>query len=282
MNARKSRIETLEGELKLFDLISLWLSQLQQFESPTEYIESAVHDGESGSVEYQFIKQASSRRKAARDGAPGKSVDVGVLRSLKRLLFFKTLVLAANSECETVIANCRSRLEPARQNVRMLNFFRGSDAWARPYVKENFTSGPSAGYGNIPNGGGNFFVAKVDEMISDILSDLRAAELALASISERFFQRRTIILQWIARAMNETRQDAKSCAEELVKTEPDQRASSQHLESVAQDKSEVIVRKLVDYAQAFALLRFDEKGQAEKLVKPHLPGSSVAKGGTEV
>jgi hypothetical protein len=275
MTARHKRIiEKVESELTLSDLFLLWLTKLQQFNSPAEYMQSALEAGESDCAEYQLLEQASARRKTARDGAPDKSVDVEIVRSLKRLLFLKTLVWAANSECENIVENCRNRLDPALLIAKILKFFRGSDAWARPYRKP-----PSAECGDAPAGGGEFFVAELNEMV-DVLNDLRAVELAVGSISERFFHGRTMIFRSITRAMNEARHDAESCAEELTKIEPDNRTCSQQPESAAQEKSEVVVGKLIDYAKAFALLRFDERAEALEKLKLHLERGCGTPGGT--
>ncbi len=293
MSASKRRIEKLESERKLSDVISLWLDRLEQLDSPAEYLESALGDGENNSIEYQIIQHASARRKIARNGGRDKSIDAEISHSLKRVIFLKTLRWAANCGLENIVVDCRRRLESVLQIVEILYFFRDSDAWTRPYQRlnppstvsaanENFAPVPAAEDAYAPVGGGEFFVAKVSGIISEVLCDLHAAELALGSISARFFQGRIILFQSIARAMDEAHQAAGICAENLRKTEPDNRACSEQFEGAAEHNSEVLVRKLVDCAKAVALLRFDERAKAREILKGHLQSSCGTEGETDL
>lgn len=247
MRDDKRRIEKLEGELRPSELISLWLSRLEQFDSPAEYLESALGKGESSSIEYQIINQTSARRKIAQSGMLDKSVSAEISHWLKRVQFLKTLRWAANSEVEEIVTQCRSRLD----------FFRGFDAPDRPYEIPILVDE-------------QFFVARVNRIVREVLTDLRAAELALGFISARCFNGRPILFRSIARAFDEARQDARICAERLVEIDPDKRARPELLESAAQASSEAEVRKLFDYAKAVALLKFDERAQASERLKVHL------------
>jgi hypothetical protein len=114
-----------------------------------------------------------------------------------------------------------------------------------------------------------FFVARVNRIVREVLTDLRAAELALGVISARWFHERVILFPSIARVMEQALQDARICAEKL-EIDPDKRVCSEQLESAAQVSSEAVVRKLFDYAKAVALLKFDEKAQASERLKVHL------------
>jgi hypothetical protein len=247
MSARKARIDKLQGQLRPSDLVSLCLGEMEQFDSPAEYLESALGEKESDSVEYQIIHQASSRRKITQNGVLNKSVGAEISHWLKRVLFLRTLRWAANSEVEKIAAHCDSRLE----------FFRGFDASDRPYEIPILVDD-------------QFFVARVNRIVSEVLTNLRAAELALGAISARGFHGRVILFPSIARAMEQARQDARICAEKLVEIDPDKRARPEQVESAAQAASEVVVRKLFDYAKAVALLKFDERTQALERLKVHL------------
>ena len=46
----KRKIEKVEGDLTPSELFSLWLTNLQQFNSPAEYTQSALGADESGSA----------------------------------------------------------------------------------------------------------------------------------------------------------------------------------------------------------------------------------------
>jgi hypothetical protein len=121
MRHDKRRIEKLEGELRPSDLISLWLSRLEQFDSPAEYLESALGERESPSIEYQIIHQASAQRKLMQNGVLDKRVGADISNCLKRVAFLKALRWAANSEVEGIATQCRSRLDFSAVSVPRIN-----------------------------------------------------------------------------------------------------------------------------------------------------------------
>ena len=292
MSTRKRRIENLEGELRPSERISLWLSDIEQFDSPADYFQSVLGRSESSSPAYKLLQEYSAQRKLAPKGRPDLGLDRAIVHRLERVLFLNTLCWAANSGVEKIAADCRLRLESAHQMIEILRCLRNSDAWDRPCeitsptspasaAKQHFASGAPAEHRNLPAGAGMFFVAKVEGMIKEILNDLEAVDLTVGSISERFFSGRQILFPSMVRAMDDARQDAGICAEKITEIEPGERACFDQLES-AQGKSEILVRELVDYAQAVALLHFAERAKAIEVLKCHLEGSSATAEGTDV
>jgi hypothetical protein len=278
MIAHKSRIERLEGELGPSDLISVWVTELRQFDSPLKYFESALCDQESHSPECQLL----TRARAARHGSPDVSLDEEIFRWLRRMLFLKTLLWAANTEVDRVVADCRSRLE-------VLDYFRNSDARRQSderlssavatasEAKENIAI-PVAEHDDTSARGVEFFAIKVHHAASDIMVDLRAAGLATESISGRFLQGRSILFRSIARDMDRACQAVRICAEKLPNTQSADRTGSERLEKAAQDRNAVLMRRLVDYAKATVALRFGEKTRALEALRPHLSRGQVGQG----
>src|ERR1700687_5086223 len=115
MSARKRRIENLEGELRPSERISLWLSDIEQFDSPADYFQSVLGRSESSSPAYPLLQEYSARRKLALKGRPDLSVDRAIVHQLERVLFLNTLCWATNSGVEKITADCRLRLESAHQ-----------------------------------------------------------------------------------------------------------------------------------------------------------------------
>jgi len=273
--SRKKRIEKLEAELRPSDLIFLWLSDLQQFESPSEYLKSALDSPENRSPEFMLVQHAGDRRKTALNL---RSVDAEISRSLRRLLFLKTLVWATNSEVDRIVAECRSRVDSARQiGGEVLDYLSDSDARRQsdelsPPVptasaaKENVAPIPN----DISARGLEFFAVRLHYAVSETMIDLRTAGLAMESISGRFFQGRDILFPSIARAMDGACQAARIFAEKLPDTPSADRTNSEQPERTARDRSAVLVVKLIDYAKATVALRFGERTRALEALKPHL------------
>src|ERR1700682_692290 len=170
MSARKRRIENLEGELSASERISLWLSYIEQFDSPADYFQSVLGRGESSSPAYKLLQEYSARRKLGPKGRPDKSLDRAIVHQLERVLFLNTLRWAANAGVEKIAADCRLRLESAHQMSEILLCLRNSDAWDRPCeiasptsptsaAKQHFASGAAAEQRDLPAGTGEFFIA---------------------------------------------------------------------------------------------------------------------------
>jgi hypothetical protein len=283
MMSRKNRIEKLESGLKPSDLISLWLSDLHQFEAPSEYLKSALDSQESRSPELLLIQQAGERRKTALNL---RSLDAEISRSLRRLLFLKALVWATNAEVDRIVVSCRSQLDLVRQSGgEVLDYRSDSDAQRQSdelsppgltasEAEENIDSIPR----DISARNLEFFAVNVHRAVSETMIDLRATRLAKESISTRFFHKRNILFGSIAQAMDEACQAAQIFAENLPDTPSADTTNSEQLERAAQDRSAILVVKLIDFSKATVALRFGERTRALEALQPHLSRGKEGQG----
>jgi hypothetical protein len=128
--------------------------------------------------------------------------------------------------------------------------------------------------------GAERFAMKAQVTIREILADYRGTKLAVESIANRFFNGRAILLQSIARVMEDLfhflQLYSEGIARHLSKSQPADHRSPQMAEA-AQKASAVMVEKVIDYAKATVALHFGDKRQALDAVSPHLEGQQAQK-----
>jgi hypothetical protein len=287
MGQGNDRIDRLEDELSPPLLMSLWMSDLGRSDSPLDYFEQALSERKSylesrgahyksTSPEYQLLKRAREQLKNAR---PGVSLDDTIVRSLKVLIFRRTLFETMNATVNKLLEDCRSHLDALGEIVEMLEFFYISATTREchrpsppsPGSDCSKDAGPPAEADDTFAGRVKFFATKAQRTACEIMVELRAAALAAETISANSFEGRNILFRSFARAMKEARHAARIYFEKLSSLQLADGSASEKLEEAAQNKSEVLLRKLVDYSHAVVALRFDEIDRARRVLKPHLP-----------
>lgn len=252
MNVER-RLEKLESELTVWQVVSPWLDEFERFESSSAYLSKALGTGHTEDPAHRILLQARRQLKT-KPSRLDQNRDLKICASLRQVLLLQTLVLATNGEVEQLIEACNARLDTVRVTIKMLDHFCGSDAKRRAEGAERFAM-------------------EAHITIGEILADYRGAKLAVESIANRFFNGRAILLQSIARAMEElfhfVELYAEGIARHLSKTQPADYRSSQ-TEEAAQKASTVMVDKVIDYAKATVALQFGDKRQALDAVSSHL------------
>ena len=252
MNVER-KLEKLEGELTVWQVVSLWLDEFESFESLSSYLSQALGTGHIEDPAHCILQQAR-RQLQKTPSRLDQNRDLKICASLRQVLLLQTLALATNGEVEQLIEAWNARLDTVRVIIAMLDHFSGSDA-------------------EVDAEGAERFAMEAQVTIGEILADYRGATLAVESIAKRFFNGRAILLQSIARAMAElfhfVELYAEGIARHLSKSQPADYRSPQ-TEETAQKASAVMVDKVIDYAKARVGLHFGDKRQALDAISLHL------------
>ena len=252
MNVER-KLEKLEGELTVWEMVSPWLEEFQGFESLPSYLSQALATGHTEDPAHRILQQAR-RQLQTKPSRLDQNRDLKICASLRQVLLLQTLALATNGEVEELIEASNARLDTVRVTIEMLDHFCGSGAEGHAEGAERFAM-------------------EAQVTIDEILADYRGAKLALESIANRFFKGRAILLQSIARAMEElfhfVELYAEAIARHLSETQPADYRSLQ-TEEAAQKASTVMVDKVINYAKARVALHFGDKRQALDAVSSHL------------
>src|ERR1700730_4150114 len=118
MSNLERRTQRLQEALSFGEMISLWLRELQRFESPAEYL---MHISELDNVSptHQYLNQATRQLQGAPSARPDKKRDEEIRQSLRRLSFLQHLLWVANSDVEQLVIDCSQRLELANNILEM-------------------------------------------------------------------------------------------------------------------------------------------------------------------
>src|SRR5262249_20739622 len=155
-----------------WDLVSVWLAELERFNSPLEFFEQTMNGKASAPPTHQLLEQAKQRLHGAKYARPDRRVDVEISRSLSQVGFLETLFWALNTELDHLVNDSNARIATACEIVDMLDLFYCSDARA---AEDASMEGLKA------------HAAKAWAVLCEVLVNLRAANRALESISRRFF-----------------------------------------------------------------------------------------------
>ena len=181
----------------------------------------------------------------------------------------------ANSHFEQLVIERIRRLELAETILETLDCECGHNRQSSMKPDDAALNRP----GSVKNTGR--FTERARNVVSDILCDQRAVEIAVESMSHRFFHNERFLLRSTARALEELRQAAELCATRLMQFSngrPKARRSKfRQNQKIVQNRSAIMVRMLVDYAKALVRLRFGHKAQAFAAIEPHLRGRTDAK-----
>lgn len=257
------KLEQLENELTVWQVVSLWLDEFESFEFLSAYLSKALGTGHIEDPAHRILQQAR-RQLQTTPSRLDQNRDLGICAFLRQVLLLQTLALATNGELEQLIEAWNARLDTVRVTIAMLDHFSSSDA-------------------KVHAEGAQRFAIEARVTIGEILADYRGAILAVESVANRFFKSRAILLQSIARAMQELSDVVElygeGIARHLSKIEQADYRSPQTDES-AQKASAVMFDKVVDYAKATVALYFGDKRQALDAVSPHLERQQEASSGT--
>ena len=280
MDTFKTRLEKLESELTIPKLLYLWLNDLQSFDSPNQYFVAAMFDETRASPENHLLQHARAR-KAENHGPPDATLDDEIAHALQKVLFVKTLVLAANSEVDKLLAENCNRVNSLYQIVQILEFFLNSDRWCefqQHLSATTPTTSETGGDNDEVHTAGNFrdsgrnlncFTTRLHDGICDVMTNLRAVEIAIDFLSRRFCQNVQILFPSVARALAEVRDSGRVCNEVVMSIDPTD-ADVERLEKIAQEKSSVLTRNLIDFSRSVVALRFNQKTRTRAALKIHL------------
>jgi hypothetical protein len=269
MSNLEDRIAALESGLKPQQMLSLWLSELEGFESPSDYLE-AMDDRETRAPTEQFLKQARRDLKHDPTVAADQKADDQICHTLRQLVFLQYLLWAANSEAAQLLTDCKSRLHVAATIAEMLDFAR-SQTKTSTAVPRHAAKGKAASVKNVEH-----FIEKGRRAIAEVLTALRAEELAMDSMSYQHFYGGKFLFRSSVREKEALRRSAESCAgrlNEFLSSRPTaRRIDVKPNEKRARESREIMIKKLEDYAKALTRLLFGQKAEALALIRPHLKG----------